>query len=199
MLAWAFMAIFSAYLLGAFSGLSHTSEKNIVLTAFGKSIGYLLAIWALLLMVGVATGGRDIIRPLSHVIQTYGASLPIEQKKIEFIQIDNGDQLDELLASPDRPIMLDFYADWCVSCIQMEKFTFSDPEVAARMNQMLLVQADVTDNTAEHRKLLKRFNLFGPPGIIFFDSNGNHLESPRVVGFQNAGQFAANLDKVLLN
>lgn len=85
--------------------------------------------------------------------------------------------------------MLDFYADWCVSCIEMEKFTFSDPAVAAKMNSMLLLQADVTANTPEHRALLKRFNLFGPPGIILFDAQGRELHDARVVGFMPADKF----------
>ncbi len=96
-----------------------------------------------------------------------------------------------------RPVMLDFYADWCVSCKEMERFTFSDPAVAQRMSQMVLVQADVTANNDEHRELLKRFRLFGPPGIIFFDGEGREQTQTRVVGFQNAERFGAVLDQVL--
>lgn len=96
-----------------------------------------------------------------------------------------------------RPVMLDFYADWCVSCKEMERFTFSDPEVARRMAQMVLVQADVTANSAEHRALLKRFRLFGPPGIIFFDAGGRERTDVRVIGFQNARRFSTVLDSVL--
>ena len=79
----------------------------------------------------------------------------------------------------------------------MEAFTFSVPDVAQKMRQMTLIQADVTPNTPEHRELLKRFRLFGPPGIIFFDSNGNELKDIRVVGFQNAELFSESLDHVL--
>ena len=92
--------------------------------------------------------------------------------------------------------MLDFYADWCVSCHQMEAFTFSEPEVYQKMGQMTLLQADVTPNTPEDRELLKRFRLFGPPGIIFFDTEGRELDI-RVVGFQNAERFAERLTQVL--
>ena len=93
--------------------------------------------------------------------------------------------------------MLDFYADWCVSCIEMERYTFSDPAVAQRMSQFLLLQADVTANTPEDRALLKRFNLFGPPGIVFFGDDGQLRPEDRVIGFQNAERFARSLDKVL--
>ena len=93
--------------------------------------------------------------------------------------------------------MLDFYADWCVSCKEMEAFTFPDPVVAQRMGQLLLVQADVTANNAEDRELLKRFRLFGPPGIIFFAPGGAERRDVRMVGFQDASRFAATLDRVL--
>lgn len=105
-------------------------------------------------------------------------------------------ELDALLARSTQPVMLDFYADWCVSCREMEHFTFSDPTVAARMSQMLLVQADVTKNNADDRALLKRFRLFGPPGIMFFEPGGKLIEDIRVVGFQDARRFAGVLEQV---
>jgi thiol:disulfide interchange protein DsbD len=90
--------------------------------------------------------------------------------------------------------MLDFYADWCVSCKEMEKFTFSDPRVQARLSQLGLLRADVTANNPDDQALLKRFGLFGPPGIIFFDAQGR--EVLRVVGYENAERFLARLDRV---
>ena len=94
-------------------------------------------------------------------------------------------------------MLLDFYADWCVSCKEMERFTFTDPAVAARMGKMLLLQVDVTANSDEDKALLKRFSLFGPPGIIFFDARGQEIPGLRVVGYQEANRFAATLDKAL--
>lgn len=114
-----------------------------------------------------------------------------------FTRVASSAELDALLARTTRPVMLDFYADWCVSCIEMEKFTFSDPQVAARMSKFLLVQADVTKNNADDRALLKRFQLFGPPGIMFFDAHGKLITDARVVGFQDATKFSAELDRVL--
>jgi thiol:disulfide interchange protein DsbD len=89
--------------------------------------------------------------------------------------------------------MLDFYADWCVSCKEMEYFTFSDPQVKEALGKMLLLQVDVTENTTEHKALLKRFSLFGPPGIIFFDAQGREIKGLRVIGFQNAERFRKTL------
>jgi thiol:disulfide interchange protein DsbD len=106
-------------------------------------------------------------------------------------------QLEQLLAQSTRPVMLDFYADWCVSCKEMEAFTFVDPRVMQRMNQMLLLKVDVTVNTADDRALMKKFRLFGPPGIIFFSPGGYERKDVRVVGFQDATRFAATLDSAL--
>jgi thiol:disulfide interchange protein DsbD len=93
--------------------------------------------------------------------------------------------------------MLDFYADWCVSCKEMERFTFTDPGVQAQMAKLVLLKADVTANTAEDAALLKRFGLFGPPGTIFFDAHGRELDAPRVIGFQPAERFRGVLEAVL--
>jgi len=91
--------------------------------------------------------------------------------------------------------MLDFYADWCVSCKEMEAFTFSDARVKAKLDTMLLLQVDVTANTAEHQQLLKRFHLFGPPGIVFFDAQGREIRGLRVIGYQNADRFLVTLER----
>jgi thiol:disulfide interchange protein DsbD len=103
--------------------------------------------------------------------------------------------LDQALANTgDRHVMLDFYADWCVSCIEMEKLTFTDPAVKAKLDQMLLLQVDVTANSADDKALLKRFGLFGPPGILFFDATGREISSARVIGFQAASDFLRSIE-----
>jgi thiol:disulfide interchange protein DsbD len=101
-----------------------------------------------------------------------------------------------VLAAADRPVMLDFYADWCVSCKEMEKYTFADARVAAKMRRMTLLQVDVTANSDEDKALLKRFGLFGPPGIIFFDGAGKEIAGARVVGYQPADSFLKVLGAV---
>jgi thiol:disulfide interchange protein DsbD len=114
----------------------------------------------------------------------------------KFLRIKNLAELDALITRSDKPVMLDFYADWCVSCKEMEAFTFTDPLVAKKMHQMLLLQADVTANDEADRALLKRFRLFGPPGIIFFQPGGTERRDIRVVGYQDATRFAATLDRM---
>ena len=90
--------------------------------------------------------------------------------------------------------MLDFYADWCISCKEMERFTFSDPQVKARLGRMVLLRVDVTANTPDDKALLKRFRLFGPPGIVFFDASGREIEGLRVIGYQPPDKFIRSLD-----
>ena len=96
-------------------------------------------------------------------------------------------------AAAGRPVVLDFDADWCVSCKEMDRFTFSDAAVAARLGAAVLLKADVTANTDAHQALLRRFKLFGPPGTLFFDAQGQEIAAARVLGFQNARRFAATL------
>jgi thiol:disulfide interchange protein DsbD len=113
---------------------------------------------------------------------------------VQFDRINTMADLDRRLQAPGKPVMLDFYADWCVSCKEMEALTFSDARVKPKMAGMLLLQVDVTANTEEHKALLKRFRLFGPPGIIFFDPKGVELKGLRVIGYQNAERFLKTLE-----
>ncbi len=105
--------------------------------------------------------------------------------------------LDARLKTAQKPVMLDFYADWCVSCKEMERFTFSDPQVQARLTGMVLLRADVTANAVDDKALLKRFRLFGPPGIVFFDAGGREIEGVRVIGYQSPEKFIQSLDLAL--
>jgi len=113
---------------------------------------------------------------------------------MQFVRVQSVAELEQKLQSPGKPVMLDFYADWCVSCKEMEALTFSDARVKPKLDGMLLLQADVTGNSAEHKALLKRFHLFGPPGIIFFDANGQELKGLRVIGYQSAERFLKTLE-----
>lgn len=197
MTGWAFLAVVSAVMLRAFDALPAGAGAA---RMFGKGLGLLLALAAAAWLVGAASGGRDVLQPLSHLASRAGAPAGTASAsgEVHFTRVRNNAELDALLAQSRQPVMLDFYADWCVSCREMERFTFSDPGVAQRMAGMVLVQADVTANNADDRALLKRFRLFGPPGIMFFEPGGKELPDARVVGFQDAKRFTESLDRVLV-
>jgi thiol:disulfide interchange protein DsbD len=132
--------------------------------------------------VGVSTGGRDVWSPLTH--------LRGNQTKLFFAPIKSSTQLDAVLSVVrEKKVMLYFYADWCVSCKEMEKFTFSDVRVHERLKEVVLLRADVTANNVEDKALLKRFGLFGPPAVLFFDEAGNEVRSARVIGYQGTKNF----------
>ncbi|MGS1110795.1 protein-disulfide reductase DsbD [Achromobacter anxifer] len=197
MTGWAFLAVVAAVMLRAFDALPQGAGAA---RMFGKGLGLLLALAAAAWLIGAASGGRDVLQPLSHLAARGDAPAGVAASsgEVHFQRVRNNAELDALLAQSRQPVMLDFYADWCVSCREMERFTFTDPGVAQRMSGMLLVQADVTANNADDRALLKRFRLFGPPGIMFFEPGGKELPEARVVGFQDAKRFTESLDKVLL-
>ncbi|WP_175834230.1 protein-disulfide reductase DsbD [Burkholderia cenocepacia] len=166
----------------------------------GRGVGAALAIWAATLLVGLAAGSTDPVKPLAvlaaRTVASGGAATAgaaAAQDGPAFASVRSSGELDALLKTSGQPVMLDFYADWCVSCKEMEHLTFTDARVQARLAKLHLVRADVTANNPDDQALLKRFNLFGPPGIIFFDRNGNEIG--RVVGYQAAETFLRSLDR----
>ena len=159
--------------------------------AWRQAIGALLALVGVLQIVGAAAGGTDPLQPLARFSSKseFAAAAGAPQ----FAAVHSVAELDAALRAPGRPVMLDFYADWCVSCKEMERFTFADPAVQRRLSGAVLLRADVTANNAQDRELLRRFHLFGPPGIIFFDSNGREVAGARLVGFQKTARFLETL------
>ena len=219
-LGWAVLALFASVLLRTFDSLPTDARFGALLR---KTLGLLLALMSLLWLAGIASGGRSLLQPLGHLAFMQSASNPspsarspqttdavpapsLKQQLLgtpaaaahpSFQRVRTVAELDAILAKTTRPVMLDFYADWCVSCKEMEAFTFVDARVTQRMGQVLLLQVDVTANNADDRALMKRFKLFGPPGIIFFSASGAERRDIRVVGFQDANRFSATLDRVL--
>lgn len=192
LLLWAALLIVSAIYLHAVDPLPHGASGFLKLW---KGIGVIALLAGVALLVGALSGGRDVLQPLSGL--RVGAA-PIRSIPPLFQRVKSIDEFTlALRAAQDKPVMLDFYADWCVSCKEMERDTFSAPPVQTRLAQIVKLQADVTENTAEDQALLKRFELFGPPGILFFDRSGSEIRGLRVIGFEDADKFAATLDQVL--
>ena len=154
-----------------------------------KGTGVMMMVYGILLMVGAAGGGGSLLQPLEGLGIAGGGP----HRSLEFTRVKGSQGLDGALraaARQGRPVMLDYYADWCVSCKEMEKFTFTDRKVQAALGDAVLLQADVTANDAEDRGLLERFGLHGPPAILFFDRGGRERRQFRVVGFKKAADFA---------
>ncbi|MDR5821142.1 protein-disulfide reductase DsbD [Caballeronia sp. LZ043] len=194
MLLAALWLLIAAAALGLFSPGGNVPSG--IWKRLGRGLGAALAIWAATLIVGLAAGSTDPLRPLAILAARGDASAATSAQTPGpiFAPVRSSAQLDTAVKAAARPAMLDFYADWCVSCKEMEKLTFSDARVQARLAQLNLLRADVTANNADDQTLLKRFGLFGPPGIIFFDAQGN--EVARVVGYESADTFLKSLDKL---
>ena len=156
-------------------------------TAWRYGLAAVLGLAGLMQFVGAASGGADPLQPLAHLRGGASTAAPTFQR------VRSVAELDAVLQSAGRPVMLDFYADWCVSCKEMERYTFTDAAVQRKLAGAVLLKADVTANNDDDRALLKRFALFGPPGTIFFDRAGREIEGRRVIGFENSAQFLRSL------
>lgn len=189
---WAAIAIICAIYLNALDALPmhHSTMQK-----FWKGVGLILLVYGFALLIGALSGGSSVFQPLSHLkFSAKNTQNVANAYALRFKKINSITALESALKQAEaKPVMLDFYADWCVACKEMESLTFSDSTIQHLLNKTVLLQADVTQNTAEDQALLKRFGLFGPPGIIFFNTSGQELASIRTVGFQNAERFAQTL------
>ena len=198
MLLWATLLIGSAVYLRALDPLPPHASGWMRLW---KGLGVTLLIGGLALILGMLAGSRDLLQPLD-VFKSGGGdggTVAASQKALPFERVRDVAELDARLAAAKaegKPVMLDFYADWCVSCKEMERFTFSDARVQARLQNVVLLKADVTANSEADKALLKRFNIFGPPGLVFWNAAG--VESGyKVIGFEKADKFMTSIDSAL--
>jgi len=193
---WGLLALFAAALLvHRARALKATEPAAIKSTSPGlgwrQAIAALLGLVGVLQVVGAASGATDPLQPLARFTEQRGVEPAPGMPRFQTVK--SVAELDAILKSATKPVMLDFYADWCVSCKEMERFTFSDPGVQKKLAGAMLLKADVTANDAQDRELLKRFRLFGPPGTIFFDASGNEVRSARLIGYQNSSRFLETL------
>lgn len=163
---------------------------------FGKGLGVIGLLIGAIYLLGAFSGSRNFLQPLASLSASSESKI---QAPLPFERVGSVEELDARLSNTGgNYVMLDFYADWCVSCKEMEHFTFSDAEVRAKLQDVVLLQADVTANSALHKQLLARFGLFGPPAILFFNPSGQEVKGHRVIGFMEANRFGNVLDQILL-
>lgn len=160
----------------------------------GRAMGLLVLLVGMAEFIGGMMGHTEIWTPLKSPVSST-ANVPTKSH-VQFERIAGIEALDEVLRKSDRPVVLDFYADWCASCLEMEQFTFTDSQVVAQMQGWRKLQVDVTNNTHEDRALMRRFQLFGPPAMIFFQKDGTEFSDARLMGYMPAPAFSQHLDKI---
>jgi thiol:disulfide interchange protein DsbD len=189
---WAVLIFMAGVFLG---GLSTLDPRATAAQKLGKGFGLLAMIYAAALLFGSLAGGHSLLQPLAG-LSAGTTSAQSGERELAFRRIKSVDDLDSAIASAvasGKSAMLDFYADWCVSCIEMEQYTFTDPQVQAALANTLLLQADVTANDDQDQALLQRFGVFGPPTIIFFGADGLQKHGYEVVGYMKAASFAEHV------
>lgn len=177
-------------------GLTQLTPESLGIQKLGKGFGLLAVIYGAVLLVGSLAGSNSMLRPLAALNTGGGAAVIAEHRGLDFQRIKTTGDLDAALAraaADGKTAMLDFYADWCVSCIEMEEYTFTDGGVQNALANTVLLQADVTANDEEDQALLKRFGVFGPPTIIFFGDDGMQRNGYEVVGYMKAKDFAEHV------
>lgn len=174
----------SVYVWQLSKTVTHQGVQTVSATVGVLGLGYAGA-----LLLAVFSGGQSLLQPLKH--WQFSGNQTIEQtEQLAFESVSSVEDLESRIhQAAGQPVMLDFYADWCVSCKEMEHETFSDPGIQALLDKSVLLQADVTENTQAHQDLLKAFGLYGPPGILFFDQSGHLIEKVTTIGFKNPADF----------
>jgi len=189
----AILAVISGIYLGATDTIDRNSSGW---SRLGKGVGLVVSLYGIALMIGAMSGSNSFMTPLRGVVTAGGAGIVEEEHSLAFERVKSVQELQAVVAEASaagQPVMLDFYADWCVSCKEMEAFTFTDEKVQQQLNNAILVQADVTKNDQQDQELLRHFGLFGPPAIIFYDAAGNEIRPARVVGFMPAERFSGHV------
>ncbi|MET0349470.1 MAG: protein-disulfide reductase DsbD [Rhizobacter sp.] len=197
MLVAAVLLLAAGVYLGAFEPLhGHASHPGRTLS---KGLGIALSVLAAVQLVGVASGGRSLLQPLQHLAVAAGGEgrvLSVAETPVKFVAVADLAALDEAVRTSTKPVMVDVYADWCVSCKEFEALTLTDPAVREKLAGMNLLRVDVTANNEADKALLRRHHLFGPPAMLFFPPAGPEIPGARVIGFQNAERFLEHLARI---
>jgi len=197
------MVAFLLILSGMYITSTPLKETMTGWTRIGRGFGFILTLYGSLYLVGMAAGGQDLMQPLKGIIKISGGSSVSSSASasasdhVVFQRIKGQQGLKQALQQhKGKVVMLDFYADWCISCKEMEKYAFTHPQVLAALKGVATIQADVTDNDSIDKKLMSSFNIYGPPAILFYDRSGIEIPGTRVVGEMTGEEFAAHIIKV---
>ena len=195
LMLWAMLLIVPAVYMGALDSLPAGVSGW---RRFWKGLGVAMLVYGVILILGAATGARDPLHPLRNLTAVTGITASGEHasQHLEFRRIKSVENFTAALEQSTRegkPVMLDFYADWCTYCIKMEEYTFPDPQVQKKLANVTLLQADVTANDAIDMALLNHFGLFAPPAILFFGTEGTEQRNYRLVGYMDADDFLAHI------
>ncbi len=189
MLLWAVLLIVSAVYMGVLEPLKEGTRG---FNALFKGLGVVMLLYGMALIYGALTGAANPLNPLEHVNR--GATNVSQQHssstKVHFTTVRSLAELEaEIAKAKGKRILVDFYADWCTSCKELEHVTFKDPDVIKKMSDFVLIQADVTDNGDQEKALMKAYNVFGPPAILFFDKHGTIMKGKAIVGYKAPNEF----------
>jgi len=187
MLLYAMLGIGFAIYLGAFERESHIFKRSVALISF---------IYFVALLIGALGGSTSMTKPLSFLQSTTKVA-QVQTQKLDYTTVKSISELDVLLAKhKGRKIMLDFYASWCVSCKELDGVTFADARVKSKLSEFVFIKADVTQNSQEQKALSKKYGVFGPPALIFFDASSNVIGAKTIIGFVGPDELLAHLNQI---
>ncbi|WP_456373779.1 protein-disulfide reductase DsbD [Thiolapillus sp.] len=194
MALWGALLIVSAVYMGALRQLPAEAGGW---SKLWKGLGVVLLVYGILFLIGVASNGKDTVQPLRGILASSGGST--QPSHLAFKKIKSVSDLQRELASAraaGKPVMLDFYADWCIYCKQMEKNVFNEPAVVSAMSNFVLLQADVTEQDEQDKALMDHVEILAPPAMLFWGTDGREIHHLRLMGYMNMSDFLAHIRKV---